>query len=170
MRWSLSQMIDSRPSSICEVRAGAVSTSSPLVSIKRTRARWGLRRASRDGGCSTVVSTRSNITNSAATPRARTTRVTTVPWNRFQGTVVTLVVLALGVAALFVMFERVETTVEHPPSLDARRNPHLALVRLMETRGLDVETAPALTSQMLEGRESIIWLSDQRIDLTQRAG
>ena len=88
---------------------------------------------------------------------------------RFQGTVVTLVVLALGAAALFVMFERVETTVEHPPSLDARLNPHLALVRLMETRGLDVETAPALTSQMLEGRESIIWLSDQRIDLTQRA-
>ena len=88
---------------------------------------------------------------------------------RLQATIVTLVVLALGAAALFLMFERVETTVEHPPSLEARTNPYLALVRLMETRDVEVETAPALTSQLLEGRESIIWLSDQRIDLTQRA-
>ena len=47
---------------------------------------------------------------------------------RFQATTVTLVVLALGAAALFLMFERVETTVEHPPSLEARTNPYLALV------------------------------------------
>ena len=77
-----------------------------------------------------------------------------------------LVVLGLG--ALFFLLEEVEETIEHPGSVEARRNPFLAVQRGLEARGHVVEHAPALTTELLAGHEGVIWLAEDRIALVQR--
>lgn len=76
--------------------------------------------------------------------------------------------LVLGLGALFFLLEEVEETVEHPGSVEARRNPFLAVQRGLEARGHVVEHAPALTTELLAAHEGVIWLAEDRIALVQR--
>ncbi|MCO4768593.1 MAG: hypothetical protein KDA24_01090 [Deltaproteobacteria bacterium] len=88
--------------------------------------------------------------------------------DRRQGLLIAFVLVVLGLGATFLLFEEVETVEEHLPSREARLNDHLALLRLMEERGYNVRSVPALTSQMLATTEAIVWVTEEHLDLRQR--
>lgn len=74
----------------------------------------------------------------------------------------------LGLAGLALLVEEVEETIEHPGSVEARRNPFLAVQRGLEARGHLIEHAPALTPALLAQHDGVVWLAPERIGLTQR--
>jgi len=87
---------------------------------------------------------------------------------RARNALMLLALVAAACAAFFLLFEKSDREVEHPPIVEARRNPHLALVRLMEARGMQVTSAQALTSPLLAGQRAVVWMTKERLDLGTR--
>lgn len=87
---------------------------------------------------------------------------------RRQALIIATLIIALGLVSLFSLFEEVDSLIEHPASAEARRNDYLALKRLLEARGVEVRTAPALSKDLLTGTRSLIWLTEDRLNLVNR--